>query len=88
MSNGDLPVTASPAAVIMVDPSRDNSNVKATDGKRVQGAPRARVTHTVREGETLTAIATRHGVTVDALKKLNKLSSTVLTKGQRLRLPA
>ena len=152
MSNGNLPVTASPNAVIMVDPSQDNSNAKdkpvlhtvgrgetvtsiatryrvapadlrtwnklavgtplrrgqvlavsgatladessldqsakGTDGKLAKGAPRAQATHTVREGETLTAIATRHGVTVDALKKLNKLTSTVVTKGQRLRLPA
>ncbi len=152
LSNGDLPVTASPTAVRMVDPSKDESGkklepalhtvgrgetvtsiasryqvsptelrtwnklekgaplkrgqvlqvsgtaladessldqpAKGTDGKSGHAPARARATHTVRDGETLTQIAARHGVSVDALKKLNKLTSTRVTKGQRLLLPA
>ena len=44
--------------------------------------------HTVRQGETLEGIAARHGVSVETLRKLNKLSTTRVTKGQRLLLPA
>lgn len=51
-------------------------------------AAKAQVSHTVRAGETLLEIAVRHGVSEEALRKLNKLSTTRLTPGQRLRLPA
>jgi membrane-bound lytic murein transglycosylase D len=48
----------------------------------------ARPSHTVRAGETLEDIATRHGVSVKALRKLNKLSTSRVTPGQRILLPA
>jgi membrane-bound lytic murein transglycosylase D len=44
--------------------------------------------HTVRSGETITEIAGRHDVSVETLRKLNKLRTTRLTTGQKLRLPA
>jgi membrane-bound lytic murein transglycosylase D len=42
----------------------------------------------VRRGETLSSIATKHGVTVAELKRLNRLTSTNVKVGQRLKLPA
>ncbi len=48
----------------------------------------ARPSHTVRAGETLEDIAMRHGVSVKALRKLNKLSTSRVTPGQRILLPA
>ena len=51
-------------------------------------AKRAATTHTVRRGETLSSIATKHGVTVAELKRLNRLTSTNVKVGQRLKLPA
>lgn len=42
----------------------------------------------VRRGDTLSGIAARHGVSVDALRARNKLPSTRLRAGQRLVIPA
>lgn len=44
-------------------------------------------THTVARGETLGGIASRHGVTVAALKTANKLKSDHIQVGQRLLIP-
>lgn len=45
--------------------------------------------YTVRSGDTLSGIATRHGTTLAALLKTNRLAATsVIHPGQRLRLPA
>lgn len=43
--------------------------------------------HVVQKGETLTAIAKQHGVTVADLKKANNLSSDDLKVGQKLTIP-
>jgi LysM repeat protein len=43
--------------------------------------------HTVKQGETLTAIARIHGVSVAALKKANNLTSDILAVGQKLAIP-
>ena len=45
---------------------------------------RARVTYRVRAGDTLFAIAKRHGTTVESLKALNNLRSSALKVGTRL----
>ena len=44
--------------------------------------------HVVKPGETLYRIATTNGITVDALKAFNGLTSNLIEVGQRLRLPA
>jgi membrane-bound lytic murein transglycosylase D len=60
----------------------------ATTSIRHRNTPaRARVSHTVRSGETLSGIARQHGISVTALKKANGLSSSQIRTGQRLRLP-
>ncbi len=43
-------------------------------------------TYTVKSGDTLSGIATRHGITVDRLKKLNGLSSNNIKPGQKLKV--
>lgn len=43
-------------------------------------------TYTVRSGDVLGSIATRHGVTVSQLKAWNNLSSNLIKVGQRLKL--
>ena len=49
---------------------------------------RRRGTHTVRQGETLFRIASRYGVTVDALRRENRIGrSSSIQVGQRLSLP-
>jgi len=43
--------------------------------------------YTVRAGDTLFSIAQRFQTTVEAIKSLNNLTSTILTIGQRLKIP-
>jgi membrane-bound lytic murein transglycosylase D len=42
--------------------------------------------HVVKRGETLFAIAERYGLEVQDLKRWNRIRSTALVAGQRLRL--
>ncbi|NDL61446.1 N-acetylmuramoyl-L-alanine amidase AmiB [Acerihabitans arboris] len=44
--------------------------------------------HTVQRGETLSGIASHYGVSMAALRDLNKLKRDVVWVGQRLRIPA
>ncbi|MEC5344021.1 N-acetylmuramoyl-L-alanine amidase AmiB [Brenneria populi] len=44
--------------------------------------------HTVVRGETLSAIAARYGVSMPAIRDLNKLNKDVVWIGQRLKIPA
>jgi len=54
-------------------------------GTRATGASRTVV---VRSGDTLAAIANRHGVSIAALKRVNGMRGSTIRTGQRLRLPA
>lgn len=45
-------------------------------------------TYTVRSGDTLDAIARKHGVTVAALRKANKISGSTIHPGDKLIIPA
>jgi membrane-bound lytic murein transglycosylase D len=57
----------------------------APAAQRARPAARA---HTVRQGENLTVIAKRHGVSVGSLQRANGLSQrSVIRPGQRLRIP-
>uniref|UniRef100_A0A832HZP3 LysM peptidoglycan-binding domain-containing protein n=1 Tax=Eiseniibacteriota bacterium TaxID=2212470 RepID=A0A832HZP3_UNCEI len=58
---------------------------KASASQRGASAGRTVI---VRRGDTLGAIAARHGVSVAALKRANGLRSSVIRTGQRLRLPS
>jgi LysM repeat protein len=44
--------------------------------------------YTVKSGDTLTRIASHHGITVKAIKSLNNLSTDRISVGQKLKLPA
>ena len=43
---------------------------------------------TVREGDTLSTLAARHGTTATALRRINGLASNQIRPGQRLKLRA
>lgn len=45
------------------------------------------VVYTVKKGDSLYSIAREYGTTVDALKKLNNITSNTLSIGQKLLLP-
>ena len=60
-------------------PSASSSTSRASSSRTTH--------HTVRSGDTLSAIARKHGVTVSQLRRLNGLgSSNVIRPGQRLRV--
>ena len=46
------------------------------------------VSYVVKSGDTLYAIASRYGTTVDAIKSLNNLTSNTLSVGQVLKIPS
>jgi peptidoglycan endopeptidase LytF len=46
------------------------------------------ISHTIKAKENLNALAQKYGTTVDAIKKLNQLSSNNLRVGQVLKIPA
>ena len=50
-------------------------------------ADKASRVHIVRRGETLSLIARRHGVDIEALRRRNRLDGDVLRPGQHLRIP-
>lgn len=49
--------------------------------------PKDNVVYTVQKGDSLYSIAREYGTTVDALKKLNNITSNTLSIGQKLLLP-
>ncbi|WP_258535782.1 LysM peptidoglycan-binding domain-containing protein [Bacillus sp. 03113] len=53
----------------------------------VVGDSASSITHTVIAGNTLWIIANQYGTTVSELQKVNKLTKTNLTIGQKLKIP-
>lgn len=49
--------------------------------------PQTNITYTVKSGDSLYSIAKRYGVTVNAIKELNNLSSNLLSINQQLLIP-
>jgi len=71
-------------------PSKAKS-AKTTKGTKpvpLSTAAASNRTHVVRSGETLTLLAKRYGVSVQAIKNANDMSSSRLKAGQKLRIPA
>ena len=69
----------------LVIPARTASATAATP---TNGATAAAKTYTVKSGDTLNGIARRNGVTVKELQAANNLTTTRITVGQKLRIPA
>ena len=61
-----------------------NINECAISGEKVETNY---INYTVKRGDTLYQIATRYNTTVDAIKRLNNLTSSVLNIGQVLKIP-
>ena len=63
------------------------AEVQAAVNALMNGSGSAPATHTVKKGETLSAIAREHGITVAALEKLNHIKDVdVINAGQVLKL--
>jgi len=58
--------------------------VNAFTGKTADNAQTKKKYHTVKSGENMTKIASRYGLSVEELKKMNKLKSNYLKVGQKL----
>jgi membrane-bound lytic murein transglycosylase D len=58
---------------------------KSTQPARPSARPSV---HVVRSGETLSSLAKRYGVSVQAIKNANDMSTSRLKAGQRIRIPA
>ena len=73
-----------------------NSNIRAGQSLKVPGAGNtnsgtsgaSNKTHKVKSGETIGAIASRYGVSVNSLKSINGLNSNLIRIGQVLKIPA
>ena len=66
----------------------EEKSQKAESSKfsKVSEKPTNKRYHTVRSGETLYSISRRHDLTVQKIRRLNKLNSTVIRPGQKLLL--
>lgn len=67
----------------------ETTAARPAESRTVRSAPaRRRGTHTVRRGETLYRIASRYGVSVDALRRANRIGrKAAIRVGQRLSVP-
>lgn len=74
-------------AELKVPKARHSRSHHAASSRHRSSRVTARVSHTVRAGETLSSIARQHGISVAALRKANQIGTSQLRKGQRLRLP-
>ena len=67
----------------LVIPGASNSGAASSGASQPGSGP----TYTVRRGDTLFSIATRHGTTVAAIMQANRLSTYLIYVGQRLAIP-
>lgn len=64
----------------------DGDHIEPGQRLRLRPAPADEAVHVVREGDTLSGVARRHGLTVARLKQINGLDSDRIYVGQPLRL--
>ncbi|MEQ9885071.1 N-acetylmuramoyl-L-alanine amidase AmiB [Pectobacterium zantedeschiae] len=71
-------------------PLQSAANDTATSGSSVTTAKAStgNTRHTVARGETLSSIARRYGVSLAAMREVNKLNKDIVWVGQRLNIPA
>jgi membrane-bound lytic murein transglycosylase D len=62
------------------------SETRTARPARAEKAEPVRTVYRVRQGDTLYAIARRHGVSVDDLRKWNRLKGSALSIGDRLEI--
>jgi membrane-bound lytic murein transglycosylase D len=67
---------------------RPGQRLVIPDGGRAAAPSSKTATYTVRRGDTLSAIARRHGVSVSDLRRVNGLSGSRIYPGDQLRIPS
>lgn len=80
-----IPTTATTLAA--AGPATGSAPIELASAAPVPSAPAAPSYHRVASGDTLYAIANRHGTSVADLKRVNGLSGDNIRVGQSLRLP-
>ncbi len=83
---GKIGTTEIQLASLQDEPATPTQNRSATAVRAARSSPNVR-THTVKNGDTLFALARRYGTSVDALQALNNLKTTRLKVGATLRVP-
>lgn len=89
---GNTKVQQDDAATAAITASAPPAEPPKAQPKAQPKAPEKQVkpadkSHTVKQGETLSAIARRYDVTVQALRSANKLKTDDLNPGQKIRIP-
>ncbi len=83
-----VPFPTSTRVVTVTPPRPRTSTPKAKAGPTTSGPSTGSTTkYTVKSGDTLTAIALKYGVTVQAIRQANRLTSDSLSIGQVLNIP-
>lgn len=70
----------------VVSPKETKNPTTETSGEQKENLPSKLKTHTIKKGETLIGIAKDNNLTVEELKKINKLEDTKIQYGQVLKL--
>lgn len=68
--------------------TRATASSKASTKATTKAAPAKPTSHKIKNGESLSTIARKYGVTVDAIKKANGMKNDNLRAGQNLQIPA
>lgn len=87
-----LPPARSSSSKPAASGSSSASRPKPATPKPVAAKPKPKpkptsVTYTVKKGDTLSGIASRHGSTVAKIRSANGISGSMIHPGQRLRIP-
>lgn len=67
---------------------KKSATAPASASRKKKTTPAKPVEHEIKNGETLSSIAKKHGVSVDALRKANNLSGDNIRAGKTLKIPS
>lgn len=81
-------VMESTVAVVTGKPVANKSTSKASSKKEKQKKAAAPITHKIRNGESLSTISKKYGVSIAAIKQANGMKSDALRAGKTLKIPA